>query len=224
LPYAKEIADKYQTEHTELYDDVDIAEMIMKMADIYDEPFADSSCIPTFLIARLAKKYVTVALTGDGGDELLGGYGRYKSLLAAEENDYGRFGLQKYYVAKIAAKLKINQDYRRNTYYHQGALLKHKFSSTAAAAAWQNSYFKDEDIKSFGLDKLAVKEDYHFPEHNRVDYALRMDLENYMPGDILVKTDRAAMASALELRAPFLDVDFRFFLPHPPLFFQSISH
>lgn len=211
LPYAKEIAEKYQTEHTELYDDVDIAEMILKMAEIYDEPFADSSCIPTYLISKLAKKYVTVVLTGDGGDELLGGYGKYKSLLAAEENDYGRFALQKYYVAKIAAKLKINADYNRNKYYHQGALLKHKFSSTAAAAAWQNSYFKDADIRNFGLDKLAVKEDYHFPEHNKVDYGLRMDLENYMPGDILVKTDRAAMASALELRAPFLDVDFASF-------------
>jgi asparagine synthase (glutamine-hydrolysing) len=220
LPYAKEIADKYQTEHTELYDDVDIAEMIMKMAEIYDEPFADSSCIPTYLISRLAKKYVTVVLTGDGGDELLGGYGRYKSLLAAEENDYGRLSLLKYYVAKISAKLKINADYRRNTYYHQGALLKNKFSSTAAAAAWQNSYFKDKDIKNFGLDKLAVKEDYHFPEHDRVDYGMRMDLENYMPGDILVKTDRAAMASALELRAPFLDVDFASFCLSLPYSFK----
>ena len=220
LPYAKEIADKYQTEHTELYDDVDIAEMIMKMADIYDEPFADSSCIPTYLISHLAKKYVTVVLTGDGGDELLGGYGRYKSLLAAEENDYGRLGLLKYYVAKISAKLKINADYRRNTYYHQGAILKNKFSSTAAAAAWQNSYFKDKDIKNFGLDKLAVKEDYHFPEHNRVDYGMRMDLENYMPGDILVKTDRASMASALELRAPFLDVNFASFCLSLPYSFK----
>jgi asparagine synthase (glutamine-hydrolysing) len=220
LPYAKEIADKYQTDHTELYDDVDIAELILKMADIYDEPFADSSCIPTYLISRLAKKYVTVALTGDGGDELLGGYGRYKSLLAAEENDYGPFGLQKYYLAKIAAKLKINNDYRRNAYYHQGALLKNKFSSTAAAAAWQNSYFKDEDIKNFGLGRLATKEDYHFPEHDRVDYGLRMDLENYMPGDILVKTDRAAMASALELRAPFLDVDFASFCISLPYSFK----
>jgi asparagine synthase (glutamine-hydrolysing) len=220
LPYAKEIADKYQTEHAELYDDVDISEMILKMADVYDEPFADSSCIPTYLISRLAKKYVTVVLTGDGGDELLGGYGRYKSLLAAEENNYGRFALLKYYVAKISAKLKINNDYRRNTYYHQGALLRNKFSSTAAAAAWQNSYFKDEDIENLGLNKIACKEDYHFPENNRVDFGLRMDLENYMPGDILVKTDRASMASALELRAPFLDVDFASFCLTLPYSFK----
>ncbi|MEW5961407.1 MAG: asparagine synthase (glutamine-hydrolyzing), partial [Chloroflexota bacterium] len=75
LPFAKGVADLYQTDHTELADNhVDIGELLVTMQAVYDEPFADSSNIPTFLISRLARQYVKVVLTGDGGDELLAGY------------------------------------------------------------------------------------------------------------------------------------------------------
>ena len=83
LPYAREIAKKYNLDHYELFaKDVDICQILLKMADVYDEPFADSSNIPTYLISQLAREHSKVILTGDGADELLGGYGWwYDSLL-----------------------------------------------------------------------------------------------------------------------------------------------
>ena len=87
LPFAREIAAKYGTEHIELFDrDHDIGTLLLKMNDIYDEPFADSSNIPTYLISKLAREHVKVVLTGDGGDELLGGYASwYRPFLFAQD-------------------------------------------------------------------------------------------------------------------------------------------
>lgn len=206
LGYAKEIAKRYETDHYELFaNDVDIAQMLLKMADIYDEPFADSSNIPTYLISKLAREHLKVILTGDGADELLGGYEWwYKPLLQIgkdKEPNYkellfrvlGRF-LDKYYSYKAIQLRNAN-----------------KYDTVKDAYLDKIPNFSNQECKE--LIKYSSKsiKNFSFEFENSVNDALKMDLEDYMAGDILVKTDRASMANSLELRAPFLDVAFASF-------------
>lgn len=216
LPFAREIAKKYNTQHIELQQrETDIADLLMKMQDIYDEPFADSSNIPTYLISELAKEHLTVILTGDAGDELLGGYGSYKILvemMKGKKTPHLLLPLLKY-MLKFSSVLrgKVNllgmEAAMSNTQYKQSIIDTHKQYYV---------YFTDNQLQQIGLGKVE-KPLGSFTLHNTVDDAIKQDIEDYMPGDILVKTDRAAMASSVELRAPFLDVNFAEYcisLPH----------
>lgn len=213
LPYADAVAKKYGTDHTELWDDGEsLGELLLKMGDIYDEPFADSSNIPTYLLSKLAKKYTTVALTGDGGDELLGGYGGYELFVQMKNGKNPKIlGNQAIYLlARVLAKF---PGFGRNILYRSlGARYASEFGSIIKAREEQDKVFSDKDVLGLGLGKITG--DGYAPEwrqNDSVDDAMRMDLEMYMPGDILTKTDRAAMANGLELRAPFLDVEFASF-------------
>jgi len=205
LPYARQIAKRYNTNHHELFaKDVDIAEVLLKMSDIYDEPFADSSNVPTYLISKLAREHSKVILTGDGADELLGGYGWwYNPLLGiGKENNYC-----KEMALKILAKSffksygsKVNQ----MTYGR-------KYDTVYQAHLNRPTHFSHKEVEELLMINDEKKHSYYFEEDNTINDALKMDLQEYMPGDILVKIDRASMANSLELRAPFLDADFASF-------------
>ncbi|MFP5223899.1 MAG: asparagine synthase (glutamine-hydrolyzing) [Acidobacteriota bacterium] len=166
LPYAQAVADMHGTDHHVLTDqDTSIAALILRMAQVHDEPFADSSCIPTYLISGLCREHVKVVLSGDGGDELLAGYDFwYRQLLDLGPQALSRHTLQK-------------------------------------------RYFTPEELSAMGFSGRLGAPSPSFTPDGRVDDAWRDDLTDYMPGDILVKTDRASMAHGLELRAPFLDAD-----------------
>lgn len=191
LPFSRKVAEKYATNNIELYhDDFTIANWFEKMVTVYDEPFADSSNIPTYLISRAAAKLFKVVLTGDGGDELMAGYSNWYGPLYRLQNPEGLTGL----ITNLRKKI-LHSKYRG--------------SSIADIHLSQNSYFSKNELNRLTLFKPS----YSFSKFlsqpvNTVDAAMRMDLQDYMPGDIMVKTDRAAMANSLELRAPFLDVDF----------------
>jgi len=216
LPHAREIARLYQTDHVELEDKhEDIAQLMVEMTRVYDEPFADSSNIPTYLISREARRFCKVVLTGDGGDELLGGYDYWYRPLHDMQRTSPKLtrvaGLMRY-----AAGISRRAGVLRSTELQQkaqGAAMWRRFSSIKEAHLAQNTHFTDDelrqlntDVSSNGSDGLGMD-----PLRETVDVAMRMDLQDYMPGDILVKTDRASMAHGLELRAPFLDVDFASF-------------
>lgn len=216
LPYAREIAQLYNTNHIELEDQrVELAELFHTMADVYDEPFADSSNVPTYLISRAARRHGKVALTGDGGDELLAGYDFWYRPLWEMERDGSTS-------AGVAALLRLSRSlsYRLNLPIPaswqstgRGAELRALHSTVAEAHSTQNFFFSDEELRSLGMSNGDAhhKRIGAVPHPDTLDAALRMDLLDYMPGDILVKTDRASMAHGLELRAPFLDVDFASF-------------
>lgn len=216
LPFAREIAKRYGTEHIELHDkDHDIASLILKMKDVYDEPFADSSNISTFLISEQASKHVKVVLTGDGGDELLGGYGAwYKPFLYASSmkkdlrpwiKTMMPYLIRAFYRARLPYKKVLGEIYA-------GVELKSKFASVIEAHEAQNTYFTEEELDSLFIEKVKVdKYKPYWKSTNSLDDVLRMDIDNYMPGDILVKVDRASMTNSIELRAPFLDKDFASF-------------
>jgi len=223
LQYAKEIADKYETDHTELFDsNYDIADLLLKMDDIYDEPFADSSNIATYIISKLAREHVTVVITGDGGDELLGGYTAwYKPFLYARDNTMDIPSWTEAMAPYLMKALHRARAPYRNEIGNvlAGAKLKKRFDSVFEAHSAQNTYFSDKELHSlFRKDKSGIapppaEAPYqpYWKSTNTLDDVLRMDIDDYMPGDILMKIDRAAMANSLELRAPFLDPDFASF-------------
>jgi len=190
LPFSREISNKYKTNNIELHqDDFDIASWFEEMVNVYDEPFADSSNIPTYLISKAAAKELKVVLTGDAGDELFAGYSSWYQPLVQMKQSGFEAGIKNF------KKKLLNPHYRND--------------SIAAIHVQQNSYFKQHELNELCLFNTAHGYDKFLQAPiNSVDAAMRQDLQDYMPGDILVKTDRAAMANSLELRAPFLDVEF----------------
>lgn len=202
-PFAREIAERYGTDHTELTPEHhNLGELLRTMQSVYDEPFADSSNIPTYLLAEAARKHVTVALTGDGGDELFGGYAHwYRPLLAMHARN------EKPSLLTVA---KLYMQARTNAIPHTeylGARFKHKFSSLLHAHENQDVAFSDTLLASL----MNTSHPPVVPPYNAtqtLDDVMREDIQNYMPGDILVKIDRASMAHGLELRAPFLGKEF----------------
>lgn len=222
LPHAREIAELYETDHIELEaGPEDIAELMVELSRVYDEPFADSSNIPTYLISREARRFCKVVLTGDGGDELLGGYDFWYRPLRNMQRTSPRLA-RVASVMRRAAAVSYRAGLLQATelrHKAQGAELWKRFSSIAQAHMAQNAYFTDAELQRLGApaNSNGSSESDARAFQGTVDDAMRMDLQDYMPGDILVKTDRASMAHGLEVRAPFLDVDFASFcisLPH----------
>jgi asparagine synthase (glutamine-hydrolysing) len=190
LPFARSMAQRCETSHFELVDDsAGIPDLLLRMQTIYDEPFADSSSIPTFLVCEMARRHVTVALGGDGADELLGGY----VFWARRFLDRPPVREMKSLMQRLACGFGRRQ---------AGSPLVRRY-----AQGFRN-YFTPAERQGLGV---AVESehliDYSRYRRNRVGDMLQFDTELYLAGDILVKTDRASMANGLELRAPFLDVD-----------------
>ncbi len=194
LPFARGMAERCETSHFELMDDkADIPALLLRMQTVYDEPFADSSNIPTFLICELARREVTVALGGDGADELLGGYVAWARQFLEPDPQTTKPLMQ-----RLAQWLSP----RRQTETQTGSALVHRY------ARGFRHYFTCADRRSLGLSVESGDDiDYSRYRRNTVGDMLRFDTDLYLPGDILVKTDRASMANSLELRTPFLDVD-----------------
>jgi asparagine synthase (glutamine-hydrolysing) len=233
--YARLVAKHLGCEHTELYVGSKIArDVIPILPVIYDEPFADSSQIPTYLVSKLARKDVTVSLSGDGADELFGGYNRY--LFTA--NIWKYMSITPYPLREFLAKSlsSIPSEMWNNFFEIFNKLLPkslrlinagakaHKFSGILTANSPQNLYgkftsFWDDPVSlvRFANKKLSSPSFIKSPKFNSsVEYMMYADLMTYLPDDILVKIDRAAMAVSLETRVPFLDcriIDFSASLP-----------
>lgn len=212
--YAKEVADYLGTDHTESYiSEEDMFGLIENLADYYDEPFADSSQIPSMLVSKLAKEKVTVALSGDGGDEFFCGYNNYKMLLDMQKLDLAgglvhgvcNFpGLKRLHLMdKLPAKVQIVANNRDEKLKVQPFEAKH--SEIAM------SMLKQEQID------YRFTEETGYGENNWQIRRMLLDMDTYLPGDILCKVDRASMKYSLETRCPILDkevMEFSFALPH----------
>lgn len=222
-PYAKDIAHHLGTDHTEFYvTERDAYEIIPRLPVLYDEPFADSSQIPTHLLSMLARKTVTVCLSGDGGDELFGGYNRYIWL----DKIYRKFACCPQILWYLLAGIKeewldaANRVvFKRLPLGMQIASLGHKINKISrafqhtktSADFYQNICSTINNPLDFLLDKEGLVLDNKISnndwERNNdfVHWMMLMDTTSYLPGDILTKVDRAAMGASLEVRAPFLD-------------------
>lgn len=212
-PYAKKISETLGTDHTEQYvTEKEMLDILDSIPQYYDEPFADSSQICTMIISKLAKEKVSVALTGDGGDELFGGYTIYPVLQQAQKKRLrGKF---LYDLGKIPG-VKNTKFWRKRTIVER--ILSDDNNSEAKTQRGVNSYF---DIINQILVNKADNFYYEFEsryDEKRYDITrMLLDLETYLPGDILTKVDRASMRYALECRCPILDkdiIEFSFRIP-----------
>jgi asparagine synthase (glutamine-hydrolysing) len=211
--HARLIASYFGTEHTELMAEQATADLIPLLAKQFDEPIADSSIIPTYLVSRLVRHHCTVALGGDGGDELFGGYAHYSRLLWIQQS----LGFIPGYIRKLIAKCseQILPLGLKGRNYMQGVDVDLDRSLPSIA-----SFFDRTSRKRLLADQNKIKivaEDVwetRIPvRKSLLQRATQMDFENYLPEDILVKVDRASMLNSLEVRAPFLDsriLDFAF--------------
>ena len=222
---ARKIANYLGTDHTEIYVSSEDAQTIVpKLPQLYDEPFADSSQIPTHLVAQIARQHVAVALSGDGGDELFGGYSRYflgkrlwkalntipsglKPMLAR-----GVHGVSPATWDRIAAVLRPLLP-KELANAHAGDRM-HKVAGLLEVATEQDfyldliSHWKNPESIVIGAHNLPsiVRRDWqHAPVSEFVERMMFVDSINYLQDDILVKVDRASMGASLETRVPFLD-------------------
>ena len=213
---SRKIANYLGTNHTELcLSQNKIIDIIPKALNLYSEPFADSSQIPTLLVSMMAKKHVSVALTGDAGDELFGGYNRYSFV-----DKYWR-GLSAwplfirksiYKNRKTLSPIIISLLKKLNADNEIGAF-ELKMQKVLSSLHSKNEYELHEQlISSEGYDQIiignnefsasSIENDSNFSDVERM---MLKDTIEYLPNDILVKVDRAAMSQSLETRAPFLD-------------------
>ncbi len=200
LKYAKEIAEKYQTNHIEIHEkSADVADEIKKIAPFFDEPFADSSYTPQYKICEAAVKNLKVVLAGDVGDELFGGYHFY-----TVENEMKNHFSYRNIIAKFG--LNLLKNVKTLSFITQQNL---KFNSILDFH--QNhirNFFSPQEIKKLGVGAV-YQQNYSFTANpSSLNDIMRVDLEKFVPGNMLVKSDRMAMANSLEVRTPFLDVDF----------------
>ena len=204
--HAAKVADFIGAEHTEKY--LDTKEIIARIDEIisyWDEPFADSSQIPTFFVSELAKKSVTVSLSGDGADEFVFGYPDYA--LFSKYKPYafiGQLGIEILidFLLRIKffkKKLIINRV--SNLLYFLKSLSADKLGTTLLL--WKSKFRKQELPINENL--LRYKSEFLHDSGKEFSYVGYYDILDYLPNDILVKVDRAAMAVSLESRAPFLD-------------------
>jgi asparagine synthase (glutamine-hydrolysing) len=230
--HAKAVANHLGTDHTELYVAPNQAiEVIPKLPSLYCEPFADSSQIPTYLVSQLAKQKVTVSLSGDAGDELFCGYNRYK--LTAQL--WRKLSLMPISMRGVTSKLITSIS--PSTWDRLGGIIPggksysalgdkmHKGASVLASADFQALYLGmvsqipnpvEWVIGGHELPTKLISNSPLLSEFNDIEKMMLLDTINYLPGDILVKVDRAAMGVSLEGRVPFLDhriVEFAWTLP-----------
>ena len=214
LRYAKIIAEKFKTNHTEFIVKPDAIELLPMLVRQYEEPFADSSALPTYYVSKLTRNHVTVALNGDGGDENFAGYTRYSAFQVSTLLD--RLGWLNRLIGVPITRLLARSI--RNTFFDH----LHRFSKSLSddyrrrylsyTAYFTNEqktalYTKQFREKMRGQDTYAVIAS-RFQESgskNRTEQAVYADFVTYLPEDLMTKVDIATMTVALEGRSPFLD-------------------
>jgi asparagine synthase (glutamine-hydrolysing) len=217
LSDARLVAERYGTRHRELVLRPDAALLLPALADAFDEPFADSSALPTYLVSQLAAEDVKVALSGEGGDELFGGYYTYVADLLAQRVG-GLAGLARPLVERLpSSSARASFDYKAKRFV-RGAHL----SPLERHHAWKEIFSPEARAeltgRRHGFDPVDLYRE-RFAETEGAELLARLqdvDLGIYLVDDLLVKTDRASMAHSLEARVPFLDpavTSFAFSLP-----------
>jgi len=220
--YARKVADYLGADHHEFIVEPQVVELVPKLAWHFDQPFGDSSAIPTYLVSKLAREYVTVALTGDGGDELFAGYERFRAARLA-----GQYRRLPEWVHRGAATVAAR--WPQGTAYRDPGRRALRFINAARLPlpeqylGWvgvMSPELVDDLVAGPGANSAA-----HFKSYFRIEHGddplpalLDVNMRSYLPDDLLVKADRMSMAASLEARSPFLDhelVEFAATIPAP---------
>ena len=214
-PYAREIAARLQTNHTETECTAqDAIDLIAELPYFYDEPFADSSAIPTTLVSKIAKQEVTVALSADGGDEVFAGYNRYEMILKYGEklNKIPGFarksmaGMMNLVSADSIPVLKNKYNFAQR-YEKTKSILRNTSDQNIMLSVSQ--LFTEEQINQLSTQSFRKLHTYfdstELKNYSSLAFAQAMDYQTYLLDDILQKVDRASMSVSLESREPLLD-------------------
>ncbi|MGB7132291.1 MAG: asparagine synthase (glutamine-hydrolyzing) [Candidatus Sulfotelmatobacter sp.] len=213
-PYARMVAEKFGTNHHELIVEPDVLETVQTLTSSLEEPFGDSSMLPTYYVSCLARKHVTVALSGDGGDEIFAGYDRYA------------IHLRRQWFERIPSWARTF--YRSRIYPRLPADMRGKKFSYNVSLPWRERYVDGISfVPAFERDMPLLSDDFRAvlresgdpaevmykyfdsaPAKDPVSQMLYVDTKTYMVADILTKVDRMSMAASLEVRAPILDHQF----------------
>jgi asparagine synthase (glutamine-hydrolysing) len=215
LPVARQVAERFGTDHHELVVRPDALELLPRIVRHFGEPFADSSAIPSFCLAEATRRHVTVALNGDGGDESFAGYARYVSNSLAHRLDRLPLWLRR--AAQAAGKRLPGDPHVSSTMSRMrrlgGSLALHPADRLAR---YESCFDPDRRRRLYAPDYAALVEG-HTPEtffreawedasgDSVLDVLLEVDVTTYLPGDLLTKIDIATMAHGLEARSPLLD-------------------
>jgi asparagine synthase (glutamine-hydrolysing) len=217
--FARMVAKDYKTDHQEKIVASDDFELVDLLAGLYDEPYADSSAMPTYRVCQLAREKVTVCLSGDGADELLTGYRRYGLMMNEEKvRSLLPYSIRKPVfgtLGKLYPKLDWAPQFLRakttfqslamdtaEGYFHGVSLLNN---------AQRKALFSDElyqELKGYTALEVFREHQANFDGNDPLSLIQYLDIKTYLVGDILTKVDRASMAHSLEVRVPFLDHKF----------------
>jgi asparagine synthase (glutamine-hydrolysing) len=211
-PYARMVAERFGTEHHEMIVDPDIEETIAYLTSMLEEPFGDSSMLPTYYVCRMARQGVTVALSGDGGDEMFAGYDRYEIALGRKRFDRVPVWLGKLYRDQLHHLLPSG--FRgRNLAWNASLRARDRYLDAITflpALHRERSLFSEDFLAAANSmpEPLQTFQDYYDHTPGNTDDASRLlylDTKTYLSGDILTKVDRMSMATSLEVRVPLLD-------------------
>jgi len=217
--YAVQVAKQYSTNHFSEQVAADDFDLLDRLADFYDEPFADSSAIPTYRVCELARKRVTVALSGDGGDENFAGYRRHRWHMNEEKIRAPIPAMLRQPLFGLLGRVYPKMDWAprqlraKSTFQ---ALARDSLSAYLHSISVMYDDLRDQlysdgfrrDLQSYHAVEVFKKHAANAPSHHPLSLIQYLDMKCYLPGDILTKVDRASMAHSLEVRVPILDHEF----------------
>lgn len=214
--YAQAVAERYRTNHFQQTVRSDDFDLLDELAALYDEPYADSSAIPTYRVCQLARQRVTVALSGDGGDEHFAGYRRYRWHMNEEKvRSYLPLGMRRALFG-TAGRLYPKADWAPRVFRAKAtfqALARNSveaylFSVSICSEEQRSALFSDalkRELQGYSVESVFQEYAANSPTDHPLSMIQYLDMKTYLVGDILTKVDRASMAHSLEVRVPFLD-------------------
>ncbi|NLL78171.1 MAG: asparagine synthase (glutamine-hydrolyzing) [Clostridiales bacterium] len=221
--YAKEVAEYLGTNHTEMYiDEKQMFELVESIPKYYDEPFADSSQIPSMLVSALAREHVTVALSGDGGDEFFCGYNIYENVAQAQMLDMAGAAVHGLYSLPLINKTGLSEKLP----FRVRVIAENRNKETKTQFGASNYIVRaNAMVKNDGSELPCHYEiESKYGENRWQIRRMLLDMDTYLPGDILCKVDRASMKYSLEARCPILDRDvmeYSYRIPHEYKFYKG---
>ncbi|MGH9486493.1 MAG: asparagine synthase (glutamine-hydrolyzing) [Terriglobales bacterium] len=211
-PYARQVAERFGTEHCALVVNPDIEALVTQLTESLEEPFADSSMIPTYCVSKLAREHVTVALSGDGGDELFAGYDRYRIQMQRAWLDHVPRWAARGWRDGVVPHLPPRMRGRKFAYAMSLTTLERYLEgiSFVGAHTQAGGLLQPDFLAAGGAAEADPLQGYRAllrqaPAHDLLSRMLYLDTKTYLPADILTKVDRMSMAVSLEARVPILD-------------------
>jgi asparagine synthase (glutamine-hydrolysing) len=212
--YARLVAEKFGTDHHELVVDPNLEDTLTFLSGMLEEPFGDSSMLPTYYVSKMAREHVTVALSGDGGDELFAGYDRY--LVAMERRKFDRVPdwLGRIYRDRLHHRVPAAM-YGKNLAWNASLSARDRYLDDVSylpVLHRERGLFSDEFLASARRQPDPLEQWQHYydeaPARDPLSRLLYLDTKTYLTADILAKVDRMSMATSLEVRVPMLDHQF----------------